>query len=355
MITLIDKLKEVRRLEREEYLYILNNTSQKELEYLRKSADSIRLENYGTSVYMRGLIEFSNFCTRSCNYCGIRRQNQNIDRYRLDKDTILSCCEEGYNLGYRTFVLQSGEDKYFSDDIICDIVNSIKKKFPDTAVTLSIGEKSKESYQRYFDSGADRYLLRHETASRKLYEHLHPNDMSFDTRMQCLQDLKEIGYQVGCGFMVNSPTQTNEDLVEDLLFIEKLQPHMVGIGPYLSHSETPFSGLESGNLLQTITMVSLVRLILPDVLLPSTTALGTLNSKGREEALKSGANVVMPNLSPTEHREKYEIYENKICTGDEAAHCRGCIETRIIFAGYEVDMSVGHHKTRGINNGMVRS
>ncbi|XMB87500.1 [FeFe] hydrogenase H-cluster radical SAM maturase HydE [Mycoplasmatota bacterium WC44] len=347
MKELILLLKEKKKLSKEEFLFILDNITLEELQFLKDQADEIRKEQYGVGVYMRGLIEFSNYCTRSCNYCGIRRHNKKVNRYRLDKDTILDCCKEGYRLGYRTFVLQAGEDRYFTDDMICDIVSTIKKEFPDTAITLSIGEKPKESYQKYYDAGADRYLLRHETASKELYDHLHPEDMSFDERMNCLKSLKEIGYQVGCGLMVNSPTQTNEHLVEDLIFIGEFQPHMVGIGPYLAHDDTPFKGSDDGTLDQTIAMVSLVRLICPEALLPSTTALGTLSNKGREMVLKSGANVVMPNLSPTEHREKYEIYQNKICTGDEAAHCRGCIETRIVFTGYEVDMSVGHHVKHG--------
>jgi biotin synthase len=342
---LIDKLQETNHLEREEFLYVLRNICLEDLEYLKDKADQVRNETYGKRVFMRGLIECSNYCKQACNYCGIRAMNTNVDRYRLDKDTILDCAREGYRLGYRTFVLQSGEDPKFDDDLMCDIVSSIKQEFPDTAVTLSVGEKTKEQYQKYYDAGADRYLLRHETANKYHYEKLHPDSMSFRNRMECLQNLKEIGYQTGCGIMINSPGQTDETLADDLEFIASFKPHMVGIGPFLNHSETPFAGFDDGTINQTSVMVSLVRLLLPEVLLPATTALGTLDNKGREMVLKAGANVVMPNLSPTEQRVKYEIYENKICTGDEAAHCRGCIETRIHFTGYEVDMSIGHHKS----------
>ena len=347
VIALIDLLKTTNHLETEEYLFLLNNISLAELNYLKKTADTVRKSVYGKSVYMRGLIEFSNYCSQGCNYCGIRALNTNVDRYRLDKDVILDCAREGYRLGYRTYVLQSGEDPKFNDEVMVDVIKAIKSEFPDTAVTLSVGEKSRDSYQKYFDAGADRYLLRHETANKEHYENLHPDTMSFDNRMNCLKDLKDIGYQVGCGIMINSPGQTNESLVQDLEFIESFKPHMVGIGPFLSHDETPFAGTDSGTINQTTVMVALVRLILPDCLLPATTALGTLDNKGRELVLKAGANVVMPNLSPTEHREKYEIYQNKICTGDEAAHCRGCIETRIVLSGYIVDMSIGHHKSVG--------
>jgi biotin synthase len=349
VLRLIDKLNDDNYLDQAEFLFLLKNISLRELDYLKELSDSVRKRVYGKSVYMRGLIEFSNYCKQGCNYCGIRALNTNVDRYRLDKEVILDCCREGYRLGYRTFVLQSGEDPKFDDDIMVDILKAVKAEFSDVAITLSVGEKTKEQYQKYYDAGADRYLLRHETANKDHYEKLHPTSMSFDNRMQCLKDLKEIGYQTGCGIMINSPGQTNESLVQDLEFIASFKPHMVGIGPFLNHDQTPFSGFDDGTINQTAVMVALVRIILPEVLLPATTALGTLHNKGREMVLKAGANVVMPNLSPTEHREKYEIYQNKICTGDEAAHCRGCIETRIHFAGYDVDMSIGHHKSLGEN------
>ncbi|QVK20603.1 [FeFe] hydrogenase H-cluster radical SAM maturase HydE [Mycoplasmatota bacterium] len=340
-------LKKNKTLSKEEFLFVLDNITQEEFKLLRELAYSVREENFGNSVYMRALIEISNYCSQGCKYCGIRRNNKLVDRYRLDKDSILNCANEGYLLGYRTFVLQAGEDKYYNDELLCDIVSSIKKNHPDTAITLSIGERTKESYQKLFDAGANRYLLRHESASRRLYDYIHPDSSSYDNRIKSLYNLKDIGYQVGAGFMVGLPTQTNEDLVEDLLFLQKLKPEMCGIGPYLCHSETPLKGNVSGTLNQTLVMVALTRLILPNCLLPSTTALGTLSNTGREEALKAGANVVMPNLSPVEHRVKYEIYQHKICTGDEAAHCRNCIENRINFTGFVVDMGIGHHKNFG--------
>jgi len=292
---------------------------------------------------MRGLVEISSYCKQNCVYCGIRFGNEKAERYRLTDDQIMSACDEGYRLGYRTYVLQGGEDDYFTDEKVIEIVQMIKGKYPDTRVTLSLGEKSRESFQKFYDAGADRYLLRHETASKDLYKKIHP-DMSYDNRIECLKILKEIGFQVGAGFMVGIPGQTLEDLVMDLKFLKELQPHMVGIGPFIPHKDTPFKNFEAGTLDLTETLLAMIRLILPDVLLPATTSLGSLHPTGRERGLKAGANVVMPNLSPTEVREKYALYDGKICTGDEAAHCRRCIEGRINSAGYQVDMSVGDNK-----------
>ncbi|BEP29262.1 [FeFe] hydrogenase H-cluster radical SAM maturase HydE [Helicovermis profundi] len=297
---------------------------------------------YKDDVYMRGLIEFTNYCTNNCDYCGLRNKNINVDRYRLSKEQIIDCCKEGYKLGYRTFVLQGGEDNHFSDDVLVDLIISIKKLFSDVAITLSIGEKSKKSYQKYKNAGADRFLLRHETANKEIYENIHPN-MSFENRINCLKTLKELGYQVGAGFMVGLPNQTNSVLVEDLRFLKDLDPEMIGIGPFIPHEDTPLGKFKGGSVEQTLILLAIIRLLLPQVLLPSTTAMGTLDKLGREKALKAGANVVMPNLSPTNVREKYEIYKDKICTGDEAAHCRGCIERRINSAGFKVNMSKGDY------------
>ncbi len=344
---LIDELYINHTLSREKLLNVLENLDEENKQYLHTKANSVRLQHYDDRVYMRGLIEFTNYCKCDCIYCGIRLSNKEADRYRLSKEEIMHCCEVGYQLGYRTYVLQGGEDPYYTDDRVVDIVRSIKEKFKDVAVTLSIGEKSYASYKKYYDAGADRYLLRHETNSRALYERLHPN-MSYDNRIQCLRDLKDIGFQVGAGFMVGLPNQTNADYVKDLLFLKELQPHMVGIGPFIPQSDTPLANENSGTVDKTCVLLSLVRLLLPEVLLPATTALGSLNSKGRELGLKSGANVVMPNLSPTNVREKYALYDGKICTGDEAAHCRKCIENRIEKSGYHVDMSRGDHVTRGM-------
>ena len=342
MKTLLDKLYIENKLSERELALLLQNMDSESERRLFEYSNMLKSKHYGKSVYMRGLIEFTNFCRQDCLYCGIRRSNSKAERYRLSKEEILRCCEEGYLLGYRTFVLQGGEDSYYDDSKIIDLIKSIKSSFPDSAITLSIGEKSFESYRSYYDAGADRYLLRHETASKRLYEQLHPG-MSFENRIRCLKDLKRIGFQTGAGFMVGLPGQTGEDLAKDLVFLKELEPEMVGIGPYIPHPNTPIGKNSGGSFEKTLVMLALVRLLLPDVLLPTTTALGTIDPLGREKALKAGANVVMPNLSPTNVRKKYELYADKICTGDEAAHCRKCIEGRISRAGFEVDMSRGDH------------
>ena len=305
-------------------------------EELFKKADSIRRERYNTDVYIRGLIEFTNYCKNNCYYCGIRAGNKNAVRYRLTKEEIMDCCKEGYRLGFRTFVLQGGEDPFFTDETICDIVSSIREKYPDCAITLSIGEKPRDSYKAYFDAGANRYLLRHETATDSHYSMLHPEQMSLDERKRCLYNLKEIGYQVGSGFMVGSPYQTSENLVSDLRFLEDLSPDMIGIGPYITHKETPFADKASGTLELTLRMIAILRIMFPHALLPATTALGSIHPEGRELGLKAGANVVMPNLSPVRVRKLYDLYEGKICTGDEAAECRVCLEKRVENAGYKI-------------------
>lgn len=338
--TLIEKLTKTGDLSDNELIKILS-TDEYDNE-LCAAADKVRRKHYGNKVYIRGLIEFTNYCKNDCYYCGIRRSNSNANRYRLSKEQILSCCEEGYTLGYRTFVLQGGEDPYFSDDIICDIVSSIRSRFLDCAITLSIGEKSYESYKRYFDSGANRYLLRHETADETHYRKLHPKPLSLDNRKRCLFDLKKIGYQVGSGFMVGSPFQTTKNIIADLRFLQKLEPDMIGIGPYITHQQTPFSDFENGSLKLALRLISILRLMFPHALIPSTTALGTIDKFGRELGLKAGANVVMPNLSPVAVRKKYELYENKICTGEESAQCKACLEMRVKNAGYEIVTDIGN-------------
>lgn len=340
MKDLIEKLYKENNLTREELLYLLNNLEDESKEYLTLKAHETRMAHYGDRVFMRGLIEFTNYCKNNCIYCGIQAANKNAQRYRLSLNDILHCCSIGYELGYRTFVLQGGEDPYFTDDKMVEIIHSIKSRFPECAITLSIGEKSYESYKKYYEAGADRYLLRHETASKSLYDSLHPN-MSFEDRMQCLKNLKEIGFQVGAGFMVGLPNQSNEDLVEDLIFLKEFKPHMVGIGPFIPHKDTILAKEKGGSLETTVTLLSIIRLLLPSVLLPATTALGTIHPLGREKGIKAGANVVMPNLSPTNVRAKYSLYDGKICIGDEAAECRRCIENRIIRASFSVDMSRG--------------
>lgn len=308
---------------------------------LLDEAVKVREEHYGRKVFVRGLIEFTNYCKNDCYYCGIRCGNKNAHRYRLTEEQILNCADEGHRLGFNTYVLQGGEDSYFTDKIMCDIIYKIKSKYPDCAITLSIGEKSRESYKAYRDAGADRYLLRHETADNAHYKKLHPSYMSLENRKNCLYTLRELGYQVGAGFMVGSPYQTSENLAEDLLFLKDLQPHMVGIGPFIPHQDSPFANEKGGTLNLTLTMLALVRLMLPKVLLPSTTALGTIDPMGREKGFDAGANVVMPNLSPTNVRKDYSLYDNKICTGDEAAQCIMCLKGRIERAGYEMDMGRG--------------
>ncbi len=341
VIELLDTLSIQRVLQSEEYLYILDHIDMQGYTHLCELSRKVTNESYGKDVFMRGLIEFSNYCKQDCYYCGIRKSNNHAQRYRLTIDQILDCCSEGYRLGYRTFVLQGGEDAYFTTGRIEMLIRNIKTAYPDVAVTLSLGERKEEEYVRFFQAGADRYLLRHETASPTLYANLHPASMKQKERVAALHQLKQIGYQVGAGCMVHSPGQENTDLLEDLLFLQQFKPHMCGIGPYLSHQNTPLAGEESGTVEETITMVALVRLMLPNCLLPATTALGTLNPTGREQALLAGANVVMPNLSPTSVRELYEIYEGKICTGDEAAHCRGCIQRKIEHVGLSVNMGRG--------------
>lgn len=321
----------------------LLNTNKYDNELFEK-ADFVRREVYGNKVYIRGLIEFTNYCKNDCLYCGIRRSNKNAVRYRLTKDEILDCCREGYSLGFRTFVLQGGEDAYYTDELICDIVSEIRKNYKDCAITLSIGERSKESYKAFFDAGANRYLLRHETADEKHYKMLHPKNMSLENRKKCLFNLKEIGYQVGSGFMVGSPYQTTDNLISDLRFLKELNPDMIGIGPYITHGETPFKDKNNGSVELTLRLVAVLRLMFPYALIPSTTALGTLHPNGRELGLKAGANVVMPNLSPVKTRKLYDLYENKICTGEEAAQCRGCLEKRVQSAGYEIVTDIGNVK-----------
>ena len=344
MKSLIDKLEIEHCLSKEEYTKLISGFDHDLSEYLFGKSRKIREKVYDKKVFIRGLIEFTNYCKNDCLYCGIRRSNKNTERYRLTKDDILICCKEGFELGFRTFVLQGGEDPYFTDDKMTDIISSVKSCYPDCALTLSIGEKDHNSYQAYFDAGADRYLLRHETADSIHYSKLHPSELSWENRIKCLYDLKSIGYQVGCGFMVGSPYQTADNLAEEMLLLKKLDPQMVGIGPFIAHHDTPFANEKSGTLELTLFMLGLIRLTLPNVLLPSTTALGTINPLGREKGILAGANVVMPNLSPVSVRKKYMLYDNKICTGDESAECRYCLQKRMESIGYQVVTDRGDYK-----------
>lgn len=336
---LIEKLKTAQNLSDEEFLELIGDGGHDE--YLRECADSVRREHYGTKVYIRGLIEFTNYCKNNCYYCGIRNGNKNADRYRLSKEEILDCCKTGYELGFRTFVLQGGEDAFYTDDLMCEIISEIHALFDDCAITLSIGEKSRKSYQMFYDAGARRYLLRHETAENEHYKKLHPESMRLENRKRCLFDLKDIGYQVGSGFMVGSPFQTNENIIADLRFLQHLSPDMIGIGPYITHKQTPFAEHKNGSMRLTLRLISILRLMFPYALIPSTTALGTIAPDGRELGLKAGANVVMPNLSPVGVRKLYSLYENKICTGEEAAACRHCLEKRVESAGYNIVTDIG--------------
>lgn len=329
---------------RNELLTLLSCEDPYIIELLRKRADSVRQENYGTNVYIRGLIEFTNYCRNNCYYCGIRRDNTNLTRYRLTPHDILECCKQGYELGFRTFVLQGGEDRFYNKDMVCHIISNIKTNFPDCAVTLSVGEWSKDDYKAFYNAGADRYLLRHETACKEHYGRLHPKEMSFDNRQACLYNLKEIGYQVGSGFMVGSPYQTLDNLVDDILFLAKLKPHMIGIGPYITHKDTPFADKEKGSLNMTLKLISILRLSHPKALIPATTALGTIHPNGRELGLMSGANVVMPNLSPATVRDKYSIYDNKLNTGAEACESLEKLKKAVADIGYNVVVDVGHSK-----------
>lgn len=336
MNTLIQQMEQTHDLPDEGLLALLTDEDEETRQALAAAADRLRRRWYGNTLYVRGLIEFTSYCKNDCYYCGIRRSNANAERYRLTPKQILDCCALGWELGYRTFVLQGGEDPWFTDQKLCALVEAIKTAYPDCAVTLSVGEKPRESYAAYRAAGADRYLLRHETANPTHYRYLHPEPMSCANRKRCLRDLKELGFQVGAGFMVGAPGQKPSHLLEDLRFLQELQPDMIGIGPFLPHRDTPFREAAPGRFLLTLRLLSILRLLFPTVLLPATTALGTIHPQGRELGMQAGANVVMPNLSPAEVRKKYQLYDNKICTGDEAAQCRSCLERRMERVGYRV-------------------
>lgn len=344
MTDLIRKLAAERALSLPEYEALLTHQTPEAARLLAQLAVEARRAVYGNAVYIRGLVEISNICRNDCLYCGIRRSNHSCQRYRLSPEDILACCREGYALGFRTFVLQGGEDGYYTDPLLCGLIRQIKAEFPDCAITLSLGERSRDSYQALFDAGADRYLLRHETADKSHYGMLHPKELSFDHRMNCLRNLKEIGYQVGCGFMVGSPGQTAVELAKDLKFIEEFQPQMCGIGPFIPHNDTPFAGESAGTVELTCYLLSIIRLIHPNILLPATTALGTIHPTGRELGILSGANVVMPNLSPTAVRKKYMLYDNKLSDGDESAQRIHSLKNRISAIGYEIVTDRGDYK-----------
>ena len=342
---LIDILEKDRHLEREQWIQLFETYTDEDREYAAAKARETAVSQFGKSIFIRGIVEFSNVCKNDCYYCGIRKSNADCDRYRLSKEQILDCCDAGYEYGFRTFVLQSGEDKSYTTDKLCEIVSDIKKAHPDCAVTLSVGELSYDDYKRLREAGADRYLLRHETASEEHYKKLHPAQMSWEHRMKCLEQLKQIGYQTGCGMMVGSPFQTVGNIADDMLFLERFKPEMIGMGPFIPHKDTPFKDKPAGSYELTLFLISLCRLMLPDCLIPATTALGTIRPDGREKGVLAGANVVMPNLSPMDVRKKYLLYDGKICTGDESAQCRACLERRMESIGYKVEITRGDHKS----------
>lgn len=343
-LKIIEKLSQFHTASKDELAELIDNISDSELEFLRQKAQKTAQKHFGNKIFVRGLIEFSSFCKNDCLYCGIRRSNKNAVRYRLTKEQIMQCCRQGYELGFRTFVLQGGEDGWFDDDKMCDIVKAIHNEFEDCAITLSLGERSFDSYKRLFECGADRYLLRHETADEEHYGKLHPKEMSLKNRKNCLYNLKKIGYQTGAGFMVGSPYQTTQTLVEDLMFLQDLKPQMCGIGPFIHHNDTPFARESDGSVRQCLLLLSIIRLMHPNILLPATTALGTADKFGREKGILHGANVVMPNLSPIAHRKDYSLYDSKICTGDEAAECIKCLSGRMKNIGHTLTVDRGDYK-----------
>lgn len=344
MRNLIDDLEKNKILSNEEFIYLLNNISDQETKYLFEKARNIAHSIYENKVYIRGLIEVSNYCKNDCYYCGIRCSNKNANRYRLSFDDIMKSCSTGYELGFRTFVLQGGEDSFFSDEVLCKIITSIKSQYTECAVTLSLGERSYKSYLNLFNAGADRYLLRHESANNEHYSKLHPKNLSLENRKKCLFNLKEIGYQVGSGFMVGSPFQTTQNIVEDLLFLKELSPHMIGIGPFISHKDTPFKNYSNGSVDLTLRLISILRLMFPNSLIPATTALGTLCDNGRELGILAGANVIMPNLSPKDVRNKYMLYDNKLYTGAESAECIDKLRNNLKKIGYDISIERGDYK-----------
>lgn len=343
----IDKLRNERTLSPDELRQLLTRCDTETLRHINEQAREVSLQHFGNKIYIRGLIEVTNCCRNNCYYCGIRKGNTKLERYRLSLENMIDCCKQGYELGFRTFVLQGGEDPALTDERIEKIVADIRQHFPDCAITLSLGERSREAYERFFRSGANRYLLRHETYDESHYHRLHPAEMSCRHRLQCLQDLKEIGYQTGTGIMVGSPGQTVDHLIRDIVFIEKLRPEMIGIGPFLPHHDTPFAQYPAGTVEQTLLLLSIFRLMHPSALIPSTTALATLTPDGRERGILAGANVVMPNLSPREERRKYELYNDKASLGAESAEGLAMLQRQLQTIGYEISTARGDFGDKG--------
>ena len=347
MKELIERLERERDLTNAEFAVLLDQSSGADRDFLFERARAVRDAHYGRKVYIRGLIELTNYCKNDCLYCGIRKSNASCERYRMTKEQILSCCESGYALGFRTFVLQGGEDGWYTDERMTDIVRAMRQAYPDCAITLSLGERGRESFKRLYDAGANRYLLRHETADEAHYARLHPASMTLTHRLQCLRNLKEIGFQTGAGFMVGSPYQTTECIVRDFRFLQELKPQMVGLGPFIPHHATPLKDFPAGSTERTLLCLSIVRLLLPNVLLPATTALATIDGDGRIKGMNAGCNVVMPNLSPLEDRSKYLLYDNKATSGDEAAESLRALREHLAAAGYEVVIDRGDYKGEG--------
>ena len=343
-MALIDALEQGAKPTREEWRHVLTKRNKEIADVVFQKASAVRDHVYGKKIYIRGLIEFTNYCKNDCYYCGIRR-SAGASRYRLSKEEILSCCESGYAYGFRTFVLQGGEDPYFTEDRMEDLIRAVKSEFPDCALTLSVGEKSEKAYRKFREAGADRYLLRHETANREHYERLHPSAQTLEHRMSCLAALKRLGFQTGAGFMVGSPYQTTECFIDDLQFLQEFRPEMVGIGPFIPHHDTPFAGEEAGSVELTLYLLALVRLMLPCVLLPATTALGTASENGTMKGILAGANVVMPNLSPQNVRGKYLLYDNKRNTGLEAGESLALLKEAVSTIGYEVVTDRGDYQS----------
>lgn len=321
---------------RNDIIEILKDDSNND--WLFSLADKTREEYVGDEVHLRGLIEFSNICKRQCKYCGLRCEDKFIDRYRISKENIISYAEHAVNMGYKTIVLQSGEDEYYNTDLMCEIIEGIKKL--GVALTLSIGEKTYEEYKAFKEAGADRYLIRIETTDKNLYNQMHPN-MDFDNRVRCLENLGRLGYEVGTGCLVGLPNQTIESLADDILFFKEINADMVGIGPFIPHPHTPLKDSATGSFTLALKVMALTRILLKDINIPATTAMETLNPNGRIIALQSGANVVMPNVTTTEYRAKYEIYPNKICINENPDKCKGCISAKIHSIGRTVSTSFG--------------
>lgn len=341
---IIDKLNRTHSLELAEWEQIISSYTKEDSEYAMKEASQIAIREYGKKIYFRGIIEFSNFCKCDCYYCGIRKSNQNCQRYRLTREDILECCQEGYENGFRTFVLQGGEDGWFTDERMCEIVHQIKMRYPDCAVTLSLGERSFESYKVLKEAGADRYLLRHETIDDVHFGELHPKKQKLETRIQCLRDLKELGYQTGCGIMVGTPNQTPAVIAKDMKFMEEFQPAMIGMGPFLPHKNTPLKDADKGSAEMTLFLLALCRIMLPRVLLPATTALGTVEADGRKQGVLAGCNVIMPNLSPLSVRKKYMLYDEKAGTDISAAEGIAILKKQMEEIGYEAAVDRGDVK-----------